>query len=172
MSSTWFINRIMQPSLNADKSWNCAAVADFFSHHHDIARQCLRVGQLISSFKRVAVDQTSEHRRNFDLLDLIDDHIMALRPSMKNAHWEIKVEVPRGIYCDSYPGPLGQVIDNSIQNASIHAFTNRETGLLLIHASASDTMVELRFQNDDNGIAESDKATARSSSQPFSMPSS
>ena len=76
---------------------------------------------------------------------------------MKNAHWEIKVEVPRGICCDSYPGPLGQVIDNLIQNASIHAFAERETGLLLIHARASDTMVELRVQDDGNGIAASDK---------------
>lgn len=122
-----------------------------------IYRQCLRAGQLISSFKRVAVDQTSEQRRSFELLDLIEDHIAALGPGMKNSSWVIRVEVPRGICCDSYPGPLGQVIDNLIQNASIHAFGARETGLLLIHASASESMVELRFQDDGCGIRESDQ---------------
>jgi signal transduction histidine kinase len=138
-----------------------------------IYRQCLRAGQLISSFKRVAIDQTSEQRRAFDLRDLIDDHIAALGPSLMQSCWRIEVDVPHGIGCDSYPGPLGQVIDNLIQNAAIHAFAGREAGVLQIHATiaatiaattaattaatSSDTMVELQFRDDGNGIKESDQ---------------
>ena len=121
-----------------------------------IFRQCQRAGQLISSFKRVAVDQTSEHRRSFELCDLIDDHIAALGPSMKNSPVEIRVDVPPNMQLDSYPGPLGQVVDNLIQNATIHAFAGRETGLLLIQASIRNGMVDLRFEDDGCGIPEAD----------------
>lgn len=119
-----------------------------------IFRQCQRAGQLISSFKRVAVDQTSEHRRSFALYDLIEDHIAALGPSMKNSPVAIRVEVANNIHFDSYPGPLGQVIDNLIQNATIHAFAGRETGLLLIRASSRDGMVDLHFEDNGCGIQE------------------
>ncbi len=119
-----------------------------------IFRQCQRAGQLISSFKRVAVDQTSEHRRSFELCDLIEDHIAALGPSMKNLPLEIRVAVPKHILLDSYPGPLGQVVDNLIQNATIHAFAGREAGLILIQASSEGGMVDLRFEDDGCGIQE------------------
>jgi signal transduction histidine kinase len=122
-----------------------------------IFRQCHRAGQLISSFKRVAVDQTSEQRRDFALFDLIEDHIAALGPSLKQTTSTIRVEVPKDIYCDSYPGPLGQVIDNLIQNAAVHAFAGRESGLLVISATSSDSMVELQFLDDGCGIKEIDQ---------------
>jgi signal transduction histidine kinase len=122
-----------------------------------IFRQCQRAGQLISSFKRVAVDQTSEQRRGFALFDLIEDHIAALGPSLRQSNVSIRVEVPKDIYCDSYPGPLGQVIDNLIQNASVHAFAGRESGLLVISATSDDLMAELRFLDDGCGIQEIDQ---------------
>ncbi len=122
-----------------------------------IHRQCHRAGQLIASFKRVAIDQTSEQRRTFQLHDLIDDHIAALDPSLMHSRWQIEREVPTDIACDSYPGPLGQVIDNLIQNAGVHAFGERESGRLQIHAHCDGTMVQLQFTDDGKGIAEQDQ---------------
>ena len=117
-----------------------------------ISRSCLRAATLIGSFKQVAVDQTSEQRRRFDLRTLVDDNINALRPSFKQTQWRIEIEIAEGIELDSYPGPLGQVITNLVQNALKHAFQGREQGLLKISAIARQEVAELHVRDDGNGM--------------------
>jgi signal transduction histidine kinase len=117
-----------------------------------ISRSCLRAANLISSFKQVAVDQTSEQRRQFDLRTLVDDHIAALRPSFKHAPWLIEVDIADGIALDSYPGPLGQVINNLLQNAIKHGFEGRAQGTLRISAKQLQNTVEIDFMDDGNGM--------------------
>ncbi|MBK6637073.1 MAG: hypothetical protein IPG34_04965 [Rhodocyclaceae bacterium] len=117
-----------------------------------LVRSCHRAANLIASFKQVAVDQTSEKQRAFDLRALIDDNVASLRPNLKLALWTIDVTVPDGITCDSFPGPLGQVIVNLIQNVSVHAFEPGARGVLRISASVSDGMVELLLADDGKGM--------------------
>ncbi|MBK9346731.1 MAG: hypothetical protein IPN06_10015 [Burkholderiales bacterium] len=50
-----------------------------------IGRSCRRAADLIHSFKQVAVDQTSEQRRTFDLNQLVEDNIAALRPQLSRS---------------------------------------------------------------------------------------
>jgi signal transduction histidine kinase len=118
-----------------------------------VTRSCARSADLIASFKQVAVDQTSEKRRVFDLRGLFEDNLAALRPSLRNAPWVIELAVPAGIACDSYPGPLGQVIANLVQNAVLHAFDGRAAGTLTISGALDRGMVELVFSDDGNGMA-------------------
>ncbi len=129
-----------------------------------ITRSCERAGQLISSFKQVAVDQTSEQRRHFDLRTLVEDNIDALRPGFKRAPWVIQIDIPAGLDCDSYPGPLGQVIANLVQNAALHAFADRPRGRLLVSAFAVDDSMELRVEDDGRGM---DAATLAHIFEPF-----
>ena len=119
-----------------------------------INRSCQRAATLISSFKQVAADQTSEQRRTFDLHSLIVDNIAALRASFKGVMWGIETEIPDGIECDSYPGPLGQVIANLVQNAALHGFEGRVSGTLKITAivKPGGNEVEMLFSDDGNGI--------------------
>lgn len=117
-----------------------------------ITRSCERAGQLINSFKQVAVDQTSEQRRHFDLRTLVEHNIDALRPSFKRAPWVIQIDIPNGLDCDSYPGPLGQVIANLVQNAALHAFADRPQGRLLISARAVGDSIALRVADDGKGM--------------------
>lgn len=129
-----------------------------------ITRSCERAGQLISSFKQVAVDQTSEQRRHFDLRTLVEDNIDALRPSFKRAPWVIQIDIPHGLDCDSYPGPLGQVIANLVQNAALHAFADRPQGRLRISARADGDSIDLRIEDDGRGM---DPATLAHIFEPF-----
>ena len=117
-----------------------------------ISRSCQRAATLIGSFKQVAVDQTSEQRRRFDLRKLVDDNINALRPSFKQAPWQVEVDIADGIEFDSYPGPLGQVITNLLQNALKHGFEGREHGQLKITANARLEVAELQVADDGNGM--------------------
>jgi predicted ATPase/signal transduction histidine kinase len=119
-----------------------------------INRSCQRAATLITSFKQVAADQTSEQRRTFDLHSLVADNIAALGAGFKGAPWVIQTEIADGIECDSYPGPLGQVIANLVQNAALHAFDGRDSGTLKITATAKPEAneVEMVFSDDGNGM--------------------
>jgi predicted ATPase/signal transduction histidine kinase len=117
-----------------------------------ISRSCERAATLITSFKQVAVDQTSEQRRQFDLKLLVDDNIAALRTRFNPERCTIQSDIPEHIECDSYPGPLGQVIANLVQNAIQHAFDGCDDRKLAIHASVNQEMVQMRFTDNGNGM--------------------
>lgn len=119
-----------------------------------IVKSCQRAASLVASFKQVAVDQTSEQRRRFDLRTLVDDNIAALRPSLRGAPWEILNDVPAGITCDSYPGGLGQIITALVQNAVTHAFAGRDRGQITITAALQAQSVELAVSDDGIGMSE------------------
>lgn len=116
-----------------------------------IYRSCQRSSDLIQSFKQIAVDQTTEHRRKFDLRILVDDVLATLRPSFKKTPWEVTAEVPEGIHCDSYPGPLAQILTNLLQNAFLHAFEGRENGEVVVTAHLNSKGV-VKLVVRDNGI--------------------
>lgn len=108
---------------------------------------------LISSFKQVAVDRTSEQRRRFDLQQVLKDIIATLNIRISHAGHAIRLQVATTIRMDSYPGALGQVISNLIENAILHAFENDQTGNMLIKASVLDSQrVLLEFSDDGSGI--------------------
>jgi signal transduction histidine kinase len=57
--------------------------------------------------------------------------------------------------CDSYPGPLGQVITNLVTNAILHGLANRTDGHLIIRAEERDAEVYLWFSDNGSGMPES-----------------
>ena len=118
-----------------------------------VVRSLHRSAALISSFKQVAVDQSSEQRRSFDLGELIENNISTLRPSFKTAKWTLLLEPMPPIPCESYPGPLGQIILNIVQNAHVHAFEGRDSGCLRISASSEGDEAEIRFSDDGVGMS-------------------
>lgn len=124
----------------------------------DIARRSIeRSLELVTSFKQVAVDQTSEQRRAFDLAAVVCATIDALRPSYQNKPWEFAIDVAPGIAMDSYPGPLEQIILNLVQNSIRHGFEGRDRGCVRIEAQvdadAGPEHVVLSLSDDGNGIA-------------------
>ncbi len=141
-----------------------AWVADSQEMADLIGRACMRAGELIISFKQVAVDQTSEQRRTFDLRTLVEDNVDALRPSFRQVPWVITTDIPASAQCDSYPGPLGQIIVNLVQNAGLHAFAGKESGYLHIRAEVHHEKVTMYFQDNGTGM---DAATQIRVFEPF-----
>lgn len=123
-----------------------------------VVRSCERAATLITSFKQVAVDQTSEQRREFEVLPLVEDNVNALRPSFKHAPVNIVLEVPAGIRCNSYPGPLGQVLVNLVQNAVIHGFAGGRGGTIKITAYAEQSWVHMEVEDDGLGMSDEVKS--------------
>lgn len=114
-------------------------------------RNLLRAAELISSFKQVAADRSSEQRRDFELDEVVGKIMLTLQPSLKNTVARFAVDIPPGIHLDSYPGPLGQILVNLIGNATLHAFEGRSQGNVRIHATAR-TSGKVRIWVDDDGV--------------------
>jgi signal transduction histidine kinase len=81
-----------------------------------------RAADLIKSFKQVAVDQTSEERRSFDLKNYIETVLLSLRPKYKRTRHVISVNCPENLEISSYPGAFSQIITNLVMNSLIHGF--------------------------------------------------
>jgi len=114
-----------------------------------ISRSSQRAADMIASFKQVAVDQTSEQRRDFDLSLVVKDNLSALMPKFIKNRFLLENQIPTGIRCNSYPGPLGQILTNLIQNAIVHGIANREDGSITI--TAEDTGQFIKLIISDNG---------------------
>ncbi|MES3020360.1 MAG: CHASE domain-containing protein [Pseudomonadota bacterium] len=119
-----------------------------------IANSLRRAADLITSFKQVAVDQTSDQRRNFDVCDVVRDTLATYAAQLRRANCEARVEAPGPLMLDSYPGSVGQVLSNLINNALLHAFEGRSAGVIAITAHGQpDGSVTLVFSDDGVGMA-------------------
>ncbi len=118
-----------------------------------MVRNLERAASLLKNFRQVAADQASEQRRDFDLQQVIAEVVDTLKPSLKSKPHRVVQDIARGIKMDSYPGPLGQVIINLINNAYLHAFDATAPGQFTIRGEAQDNTVRLTFADDGKGIA-------------------
>lgn len=119
-----------------------------------VERNLYRAAELIGSFKQLAVDQSSYQRRPFDLQDVVREIMLAMAPSIRRTPFRIIDEVPAGMVLDSYPGPLGQILMNLINNALIHAFDGRDSGQVLIRAETAEPgWIVLSVADDGCGIS-------------------
>jgi PAS domain S-box-containing protein len=114
-------------------------------------RSLQRAAGLISSFKQVAVDQTSAQRRRFELDELIDEIRTTVSPGLNRSGCKHQWQVVKGVSMDSFPGHLGQVLINLVDNAVMHAFEGRRPGTIVVVASEhgpDDICLEVR----DDGV--------------------
>ena len=118
-----------------------------------IMNNAYRAAQLIHSFKQIAVDQTSEARRPFVLMEYVGEIVTSLRPTLKTTRIELKFDGADEIVLDSYPGAFAQVITNLVLNCVEHAFDPEQPGEIRIHARLDVDVVELELSDNGKGIA-------------------
>ncbi|XOV79957.1 MAG: two-component regulator propeller domain-containing protein [Aestuariibacter sp.] len=119
-----------------------------------------RAFTLMASFKQVAVDQTSEQRREFDLETLLEDIKHALHSLYANEGHQLKINCPQGIVLDSYPGSLFQVFTNLIKNSIIHGFVEKTQGTVSIDAKISNNLLVICYSDDGVGMTDEVKKKA------------
>jgi len=119
-----------------------------------LVRNLHRAAELITSFKQVAVDQTSSQRRSFNLAEVVNEIIVTMHPVFRKTNFNIDTDIPAELQLDSYPGPLGQVLANLLNNALLHAFEGRSEGSILLRAECPDAdHVSLHCRDDGIGIS-------------------
>ena len=133
-----------------------ATFVDRTQHASELLTRNLDVAvELIRSFKQVAVDRTRAQLREFQLDAMVAETLLILSPSFKRSHHTITVEVPTGITMTTYPGQLGQILTNLINNAVIHGFADDRPGVIQISARLlSADALEVVVKDDGVGISE------------------
>jgi signal transduction histidine kinase len=114
-----------------------------------------RAGELIQSFKQVAVDRSHAERREFDLREATEQIVASVRPVLRRSKIALAIDVPPGLTMDSYPGSYGQVLTNLLLNAAVHAFPDGRTGEIAISAQPlGGDDIELVVADDGLGMTE------------------
>lgn len=135
------IKRSALESHMADTRLACGIMASSLS----------RAADLITSFKQVSVDQTSDQRRRFELGEVVRDTVATFAAQLRRTNCTIEVDVSPMLVLDSYPGGLGQVLSNLINNALLHAFEGCGAPKMVISAREIEQgQVLLNFS--DNGV--------------------
>jgi len=81
-----------------------------------------RAADLISSFKQVAVDQSSESCYSFNLKENVEQVVTSLKHKIKQSKTTVEIVCPNDLSIYSFPGSFVQIYSNLIINSIIHGF--------------------------------------------------
>jgi DNA-binding LacI/PurR family transcriptional regulator/signal transduction histidine kinase len=111
-----------------------------------------RSSALVSSFKKVAVDSSSEERRFFRVREYVSDILATLSPRLKRTLIQISVDCPDGLEIDSYPGAFSQVLSNLVVNSLEHGFDEGAPGEISIRIALSHGTLTWIYKDNGKGI--------------------
>ncbi len=125
-----------------------------------------RAADLVQSFKKIAVDQTSEEARLFNVRAYISDILLSLSPLLKYGGLPVKVDLicESDVQLYSYPGDISQLITNLVTNSVQHGFDSMNTHIAAPRITLSITrtnQAQLLVQYRDNGKGLTDEAENR-----------
>jgi len=113
-----------------------------------------RTGDLVKSFKRVSVDQSTEQRRQFKLHNYIKDVLMSLEPKFKGLDLEINIDCDEYLVWNSYPGILAQIITNLVINSLVHGFSGGSSGKIDFEIKRIDNRLRFIYRDSGKGMGE------------------
>lgn len=117
-----------------------------------IYRNLERAASLISSFKKVAVDQSNEDERNLNIAELLDGVLLTLAPKLKSQPYQIDINCPEQLTVITKAGPINQIFINLIMNSIIHGFEGQDQGNITIDVIRMGQQLNISYRDDGKGI--------------------
>lgn len=112
-----------------------------------------RAADLISSFKQVAVDQSSEACYTFQLKENVEQVITSLKHKIKQSRCSVTVNCPEDLAIYSFPGSFVQIYSNLILNSILHGFQDWEgTREIFIDIELQDETLLINYRDTGKGI--------------------
>lgn len=150
--------KLIEKEFN-QKSLKASTLAKFIAEGQEnldiIYRNLNRAAELISSFKQVAVDQSSEDNRVFNFAQLVDETLLSMRPKLKKVKHKVHLECDKDLLIETKAGPINQILMNLIMNSIIHGFEFIEQGNIYIKVKLVDNnKISLHYADDGKGIPE------------------
>ena len=100
--------------------------------HRQLGQSLAQARHVVAVFQQIAVDQTSGQRRSFDLLASVREMVDLTRLAHRHDPFEIIVTGETDLVLDSYPGAIGQVLNQLIENAIVHGFARSGQGTISV----------------------------------------
>ena len=133
------------------------ALNDYFDTANQVAQMLSlntqRASDLIQSFKQVAVDQTADKSRTYDLESYIQETLLSLKPHLKNRPIKIQVKCVGDMSVTGHAGGVSQVLTNFITNSVRYAFDEGQSGNINISVKGTKRNIKLVYKDDGNGIS-------------------
>ncbi|MCU7802773.1 MAG: hypothetical protein KZQ82_05755 [Candidatus Thiodiazotropha sp. (ex Lucinoma annulata)] len=163
-AASYLVDKIDDIRQQFNKTQMTRSDLDNFFHNADktctiILSNLNRAGDLVRSFKMVAVDQSSLQKRRFNLCEYLQEIRISLQPRMRGTPHQLIIECDHPLEIDCYPGALSQVLTNLVMNSLIHGFGehNECQGVMKVEVVLlGKNQIELNYSDNGKGIAKSD----------------
>ncbi len=113
-----------------------------------------RAAQLVSGFKQIAVDQSSDERRTFKVKQYIQEILFSLYPRIKKTKHTVDLDCPDNLTVDSYPGTFSQILTNLVMNSLIHGFEDMDQGRITIGVVRENSSITIHYKDNGKGMTE------------------
>ncbi|MBU3004358.1 sensor histidine kinase [Paraglaciecola arctica] len=160
VTATSFLQDRVQKLQNAydDKKLTGSTMTSFLSEAQQtitlLTNNLNRASDLISSFKQVAVDQTSEAVREINVSEYLTEVVQSLAPNFKKTQHTIDIHCPDDISIKCAPGVLAQILTNMIMNSLIHGFEDKPKGAITLDISDQNGNLIIDYKDDGRGLDE------------------
>ena len=133
---------------------------DGLNSFFDIVDQSLRImttntqraAALVRSFKQVAVDQSSDEIRSFNLRKYLDEVLLSLQPKLKGKPVAVQIDCAPDIQMESFPGAVSQIVTNMVVNSLVHGYGEGQEGRIRISGRLEDDHVLFDYSDDGIGM--------------------
>lgn len=119
-----------------------------------ILRNLQRAAELIQSFKQVAVDQSSEAHRKFNIKNYMEEIVQSIGAKLRKSRMTCHLDVADDLEITNNAGAFAQIATNLIMNAIIHAYPDGEEGVIHITGKREKGSIQLAFADEGSGIPE------------------
>ena len=117
-----------------------------------INKNLIKAADLIKSFKQIAVDQSSEDKRVFNLHEYTNEFIHSMYGTLSKTNININIDINSNINIKSYPGVYSQFLTILLMNSLLHAYDERGQGIINISAKEDANRIILSYSDDGKGI--------------------
>ncbi|MDR0380168.1 MAG: HAMP domain-containing histidine kinase [Candidatus Accumulibacter sp.] len=111
-----------------------------------------RAANIIQSFKKIAVDQSSETWQTVGLKNYLKDIVVSLTPKLKKTKIEVSIQCPESLRINTMPGALSQILTNLVTNSLAHGFDAEQEGEITIAAKSEKQATVLTYTDNGKGI--------------------
>jgi len=130
---------------------------DYLITSKDLAKQIHinleKAALLVKNFKQVAVDQSSEEKRVFNLKQYLEEIVYSLSYIIKQTEVKIVVKCEDNIELYTYAGAYSQIFTNLLINSFRHAYGKKARGQIHISVEILENQkLKLHYRDDGKGI--------------------
>jgi signal transduction histidine kinase len=111
-----------------------------------------RAAEQISNFKLVAVDQTSEIKRDINIIEYTKKVMQSLSPAIREASHNIEITGDTTINIETIPGDISQIITNLVMNSIHHAYDKTVKGNISCEIQKHQENIVITYRDDGKGM--------------------